>query len=149
MYLGCWLLYSNADTKDLWSVANSANMTLWGRNWIPTGTVYIRLAPMHVNLVHYLLSTVTQPLICICLILRACLSHRCVCLFLLRSLSQGTMRDVLTADCPGPGYPSFPMDTHVSYRNHVLSRPTHLSKHKNGFSLPPSASRVSTALWTS
>jgi hypothetical protein len=50
-----------------------------------------------------------------------------VYLFLLRCLSLGTTQDVCVPDCSGSSFSSFPMDTHIPYRNHVLSRPAHLS----------------------
>jgi hypothetical protein len=49
--------------KHLRNIANSAYMAVWCRNRIPTSSVFIRLLIMHVNLVQYLLFTVTRPLV--------------------------------------------------------------------------------------
>lgn len=124
-------------TRDLRNVANSAYLALWHRKSIlvvlfPLDGRYRTQMPCGNHLFR------CEPtLVCTGLIFQALLFPTPGVII------PGTFlitRDDTGRACsrlPWVGVPSFPMDTHIRYRNHVPSSPTHLSKHKNENSLPP------------
>lgn len=69
--------------------------------------------------------------------------------YLPRGTTPSRTRMARASDCFGLGFSSLPTDTHTRYQNHVLCKPSHLSKHKNENSPLPPASHTSSALWTS